>query len=142
MSGLAPVEVASALWRKVRTGELDAEEANNLARQASRELSGEAELEVTTVAVTAPLLSFAATLTGRHGLRAYDAVQLATALAVRAADDPDQSFVCFDEDLRAAAAREGLVVLPTSAQLRDDDQEHDDQDHDGGQRARGEAGAR
>lgn len=51
-------------------------------------------------------------LLATHSLRAADALQLAAAL-VAARDDPDgQGFVCLDELLSAAAAREGFTVLP------------------------------
>lgn len=44
-------------------------------------------------------------------LLAYDAVQLAGALEVAAADD-ELRFACWDGDLRNAARDEGLAVLP------------------------------
>lgn len=56
----------------------------------------------------------AAALCRAHPLRAYDAVQLATALAVRddhlAAGLPTTVFVCADSHLLAAATGEGLAV--------------------------------
>jgi predicted nucleic acid-binding protein len=48
----------------------------------------------------------------RHALRAYDAVQLASALAVRELDPRCSHFACFDTELRRAASRAGLVLLP------------------------------
>jgi predicted nucleic acid-binding protein len=62
------------------------------------------------VAVRSAVLDAAARLTSTRGLRAYDAVQLASALAARAADASIQLFACFDEDLRAAAAQDGFLV--------------------------------
>lgn len=50
----------------------------------------------------------AARLTGSHGLRAYDAVQLSSALALASADPRNGTFVAFDRALRTAAATEGL----------------------------------
>jgi len=50
-------------------------------------------------------------LAERHGLRGYDAIQLATALEGR----PRQGtlvFGCFDDRLNRAAVREGLVLPP------------------------------
>jgi hypothetical protein len=44
-------------------------------------------------------------------VRAYDAVQLASALAARAANPGCREFACFDEGLRAAAAREGFALV-------------------------------
>lgn len=50
----------------------------------------------------------------RHRLRAYDAVQLASALAASSALDDQLTFVVFDRSLSEAATREGLSVLPIS----------------------------
>jgi hypothetical protein len=53
----------------------------------------------------------AAALAERHGLRGYDAIQLATALEAR----PPRGtlvFGCFDDRLNRAAVREGLVLPP------------------------------
>lgn len=57
------------------------------------------------------LLAVATELAGVRGLRAYDAVQLASGL--RAADVTGAAgFVCLDEELNAAARAEGLTCLP------------------------------
>jgi predicted nucleic acid-binding protein len=48
-------------------------------------------------------------LADQHGLRAADAIHLASAIRIR---EPDTTFVAFDARLRAAAAAEGFVVLP------------------------------
>lgn len=58
------------------------------------------------------LLEDAARLTAQ-GLRAYDAVQLASAVRARAADPELVSFACFDAGLRRAAARAGFSLIPT-----------------------------
>ena len=51
-------------------------------------------------------------LAARHGLRGYDAVQLASGM--RAADVTGaRGFVCLDRELNSAAAAEGLVCLVT-----------------------------
>jgi uncharacterized protein len=47
-----------------------------------------------------------------HPLRAADAFQLAAAQAWRQQDPSGASFVCLDERLRDAAAREGFSSLP------------------------------
>jgi hypothetical protein len=51
-------------------------------------------------------------LLGAHPLRAADGLQLAAALVWSRERTRGQAFVCFDERLRAAAAREGFSVLP------------------------------
>jgi len=58
------------------------------------------------------VLDDAVGLAGVHGLRAYDAVQLASARAAAAVDDRVRTFAAFDEQLRGAAAREGFVLVP------------------------------
>lgn len=58
------------------------------------------------------ILEDAATRTAAHRLRAYDAVQLASALAARAADPKCGVLACFDDDLRDAAAANGFTLIP------------------------------
>jgi predicted nucleic acid-binding protein len=64
------------------------------------------------VALNRPILDTAIDLTQRHRLRAYDAVQLATALATNTAlltaGLPAPIFIAADSDLIAAARAEGL----------------------------------
>ncbi|MGH3855031.1 MAG: type II toxin-antitoxin system VapC family toxin [Pseudonocardiaceae bacterium] len=54
----------------------------------------------------------AASLAGVHGLRACDAVQLASAKAAAAAVPGCRTVATFDSTLRAAAAKEGFTPLP------------------------------
>jgi predicted nucleic acid-binding protein len=100
-NALAFVEVRAALAAAVRAGRLEA---------ATFE-TAKADLHTLreTFAVIDPggVLEAAADTAERYALRAYDAVHLATALAV-AADD--LVFVCWDADLSAAASRAGLAV--------------------------------
>ena len=58
------------------------------------------------------LVRDAGALAERHGLRALDAIHLAS--AQRIASGPT-AFVAFDARLREAAAAEGLIVLPEPA---------------------------
>jgi len=109
VSALARVEVPAAFWRKVRTGQLSAADAAVLASAFQFDCADPAVLVV--VAPTVGVLEHAARLVAVHPLRAYDAVQLASALAVRAADREVTEFACFDAGLRSAAAAEGLVVV-------------------------------
>ncbi len=57
------------------------------------------------------LLGHAARLCGVHALRSGDAIQLATALAVRAVDPSCTRFWVFDRRLADAAVKEGFAVL-------------------------------
>jgi uncharacterized protein len=113
VSQLARVEVPAALWRKHRMGELSAEDAGVLVRDFEADWYGDEEEDARflVVAITPGMLDDGARLTATHGLRAYDAVQLASALAADAADPEPLPFLVFDEHLRAAAAVEGLDVV-------------------------------
>ena len=62
-----------------------------------------------TVDLTRPLVRRAATLSRRHGLRGYDAVQLASALELRGSNAKVE-FLSFDARLNAGARREKLSV--------------------------------
>ena len=113
---LARVEVPAALWRKQRLGELSVDDARLLAADFEADYFG-ADSEpprFAAVATTAGILDEAARLCAAHGLRAYDAVQLSSALAVRHADDSCTAFAAFDRSLRRAAAAEGFDLVPPS----------------------------
>jgi uncharacterized protein len=60
------------------------------------------------VEVELSVLSAAAELAEKHVLRAYDAVHLASALALR---DPDIAVATWDGDLRVAVHAEGLALV-------------------------------
>lgn len=63
------------------------------------------------VGIDDPLVRRAGALAEHHGLRGYDAIQLATALEAR----PRYGifvFACFDDRLNRAAVREGLSLPP------------------------------
>jgi predicted nucleic acid-binding protein len=114
VSVLARVEVPSALWRKTRAGELDDASAVTLVSAFELDFHGEPDSgpRFTVVSVTGALLVAAASQAATHGLRAYDAVQLASALAVRELDPRCGDFACFDSDLRRAAGRAGFLLIP------------------------------
>ena len=59
--------------------------------------------------VDRPLVEAAAQAAEYHGLRANDAVHLASALIL---DDSELVFASWDEELRREAARAGLAVAP------------------------------
>ncbi len=111
---LARVEVPAALWRKQRTGELTAADAQLLVADFEADYFGvdEEGPRFAAVHASAELLDTAARLVAVHGLRAYDAVQLSCALAARTALGELAMMAAFDERLRAAAAAEGLPVFP------------------------------
>ncbi len=116
VSQLARVEVPAALWRKHRTGELDAADARLLVRAFEADIAGVegGSIDLVVVSIADSVLQQAAELTGRHQLRAYDAVQLASALRARHADPAVDEFMAFDGRLRASAAIEGFAPVPTN----------------------------
>lgn len=113
-SALARVEVPSALWRKTRTGELSDSAASLLVRAFEIDFHGDLDStsRFTVVSLTESILVAAAREVARASLRAYDAVQLASALAVRDLDPLCSQFACFDADLRRAAGHAGFTLLP------------------------------
>jgi predicted nucleic acid-binding protein len=115
VSAIARVEVPAAIWRKHRIGELDVASARTLLVAFEVDLLGTNEKDPRFViaVLSRETLGAAARLTGVHNLRAYDAVQLSSAMSARAADHEIDSFVCFDETLRSAAGTEGFDVVPS-----------------------------
>jgi predicted nucleic acid-binding protein len=113
---LARVEVPAALWRKQRMGELSANDARVLTSDFEADYFGTSSEppRFAAVVATGHLLDDAAWLCASHGLRAYDAVQLSSALAVRQADENCTTFAAFDHSLRTAAAAEGFALVPSA----------------------------
>ena len=112
VSVIARVEVPAALWGKFRFGEITSGEAALLTTQFEWDWHSEDEDAFAIVAITTPVLERAALLAAVHGLRAYDALQLATAVAARAADPDLDRFACFDAKLATAAGAEGFTLVP------------------------------
>jgi len=117
---LARVEVPSAIWRKQRLGELGPEAAGVLTAAFEADWYGTDEdpPRFSAVSATIALLDEAARLCAVHGLRAYDAVQLASAVAVRTVLPECSTVVVFDRQLRTAAAAEGFGLLPATLDVR------------------------
>jgi predicted nucleic acid-binding protein len=115
VSDLSAVEVPSAIWRKQRMGELAAEDAGVLVAAFGHDLRGGTyePPRYATVALGTEVLDRAADLLPRHGLRAGDAIQLASAIAARASLEFCDTFVTFDRRLGIAAAVEGFSVIPS-----------------------------
>jgi predicted nucleic acid-binding protein len=115
VSHLARVEVPAALWRKVRMGELDAPDAQLLSRAFEADLAGTPsdEPRFGVVALEGRVLDQAARLVPLHGLRAADAIQLASAIEARRAVPTCSTVACYDTDLRRAASAEGFAVTPS-----------------------------
>lgn len=113
VSALARVEVPAALWRKHRVRELDAQAVAVLVQDFEFDYFGDgiAPSTLIVVDVTVAVLDAAARLAAVHGLRAYDSVQLSTALAARAVVHDLTVFAAFNDSLNRAAAAEGLTIL-------------------------------
>ena len=103
-------EVAAALAKAVRDDRVDEDEAQRAHRKFLREWP-----DFGRVPVTDALVERADSLAWEHGLRAYDSLQLAAALACEdmvGALGVDVVLATFDRQLRKAAARSGLSTWP------------------------------
>ena len=100
-------EVAAALARAVRLEILDQDGGRRAQRTFSREWP-----DIARVPVGEALVSRAETLAWDHGLRGYDAIQLASALTWRDSIDQDVVLATFDRQLWEAAPRAGLQAWP------------------------------
>ncbi len=108
---VARVEVPAALWRKNRMGELDSGDCRTLIDVFESDYFSTAG-RLVPIVMDSRLLDLAAELIGHHGLRAYDGVQLASAVTIRSLDPECRFFAAFDVELLGAAAREGFAPLP------------------------------
>ena len=109
-SAISRVEVGAALARAARGNRLAADGARRAQEQFTEDWP-----DFGKIPVTDSLLTRAEALAWKHGLRAYDAVQLAAALVCEETITPlDESvlFACFDDELTAAANNEGLTTWP------------------------------
>jgi predicted nucleic acid-binding protein len=117
ISAASQVEVASAIWRKQRMGELSPSRARVLVDAFLGDLNASYQRPSATgvvtylpVATSTAVLDDAVNLVGIHRLRAYDAVQLASAVRARAADPTLTELLTYDVALQRAAAAEGFAV--------------------------------
>ena len=110
LAQISGAEVASAITRRLRRGDLTPADAVTA-------LSGfEADFRQSFVLLenSLPRIQEAMALIRRHGLRGYDAVQLAVALHLRGLGRPfgrpDPVVITADRELTAAALAEGLAA--------------------------------
>lgn len=108
MAELVLVEVAAALAKRCRMDDISVEERDRTLAQLSRDYTD----RYTVVELQRGTIELAMDLTQQHPLRAYDAVQLATALqldqALRAVSGTALIFVSADDQLCRVAEAEGL----------------------------------
>ena len=102
-SGIAAVEVASALARLSREGAIKGAIAKaHAAFEAAWKDFAQVEVD--------EVLGQAARLVSKHPLRSLDAIHLASALRIQSSGH-NIEFACFDDRLSAAARVEGLKLL-------------------------------
>ena len=100
-------EIAAALARAVRVGVLDDVNGRRAQRRFSREWP-----DLMRVPVTETLVARAEALAWAHGLRGYDAVQLASALTWQDALGQEIVLATFDRQLWEGAPQAGLRAWP------------------------------
>ncbi|MGH9467927.1 MAG: type II toxin-antitoxin system VapC family toxin [Terriglobales bacterium] len=108
VSALASAEIASALYRLERGGQLPRAAADSLLAAFRSDLHTRYVMQPVSDAV----LGAAVELIQRHPLRAYDAMQLAACATVARQQTPiELRFVCSDVRLLRAAADEGFEYV-------------------------------
>ena len=107
---ITPVEITSGIERRYRAGQISLRRARAIRLLLDRHVIA----EYTIIPLTNAIVTDAQNVVGTHALRAYDAVQLASALEANArlvgAGSPPLTFVSADTRLLAAAAAEGLAT--------------------------------
>ena len=115
LAAVTRVEVVAALYRRHRMGHIGAVDT----QRASAAFLHESAVAFRVLTTDSAVLDAALKLSGAHPIRAYDAIQLASALRLRAeyesAGLPPPVFVSSDQALNRAAAAEGLVVEDPTA---------------------------
>ena len=105
------IEVASALARKKREGDITEKEYES----ALEDLEADYEFSLSILDLTDVILDLAFSLIKRIPLKGYDAIQLASALhlntEVLAEGDLPVVFICADDSLCNAAISEGLETI-------------------------------
>jgi uncharacterized protein len=110
LARITPVEVTAAVARRRKGETLTARKSSSILHRFRQHLAG----RYTLIDLTPTLFDEAMRLANRHALRAYDAVQLAAALAIRR-ERQDAGFApvtltSADQALNDAATAEGLTV--------------------------------
>ena len=105
---LSRVELRAAVQRRVRSRDLSKANASAALTAFNDHLGSVYIVQQ----VTEALIERAQGLIDRHGLRAYDSIQLAACLTLPMQDSEQRStFTCADARLVAAAEKEGWPVL-------------------------------
>ena len=114
-SRLSEVEVASGITRRAREGAFAASRRDRMLAALQRDLPALAVVEM-----IPDVTAEARALLLRHPLRAGDAIQLASCLYLQRELRQPVPLVAFDQRLLEAARAEGLTVVGTSSNRRED----------------------
>lgn len=109
VSEIARVEANSSIARQQREGRFNAVQVNGFRKLITRHFGR----DYIVLNVNSAITQLAIDLLYRHSIRAYDAVQLATALTLHQRTTPlhmTPIFVCADTRLLAIAQLEGLAI--------------------------------
>jgi len=106
-SRLSEVEVASAVVRRWREGDLTTAQRDRVLSALSEDVQ-----RMDVVEILPEVTRRTHGLLVRHWLRAGDALQLSACLHLRERSRASVAFVAFDERLTRAAAAEGLTLAP------------------------------
>ena len=101
------VEVVAALTKAVRVGALTSEESDSAIRSFEEDWP-----DLVRIQISEFLVGTAAGYARKHGLRGYDAVQLAAAAIWQDNLENPVTLLTFDRQLWAAARHEGMIVRP------------------------------
>jgi predicted nucleic acid-binding protein len=110
---IAYAELYSGLTRRHREGMISQFQYRLVCRRFERDWTAFVKVEL-----GAEILSSARSLIQRHGLRAFDAIHLASALGLQAAANEPVVFVAADQRLLRAAAGERLATVNPEAARR------------------------
>ena len=110
IAAITTVEITAAISRRSRAGSINIEDATMVYHQ----LKNDIESEYQVIEITSSIINSGMRLAEKHGLRGYDAVQLAAAESINtlciANGLPHLTFVSADKELNIAAVSEGLFV--------------------------------
>ena len=104
---ISRTEVAAAVARAVRLGVLSSERGQNAHRDFLRDWA-----DVSRIPLTEALVARADTLAWNYALRAYDAIQLASALTWQQSVGSPVTLATFDRELWEAGQKTGMHVWP------------------------------
>jgi len=105
VSDVSRVEVRAAVWRRVRARDVPEADARRALSRFEEDFR-----QVSVIEARRIVLETASTLVELHPLRAYDAIQLASALTYARRTRRALTFVSADAELNSAARSEGLRV--------------------------------